>query len=133
WSATPWLPASRSPLAGLRSSRRRAGAVMRDLADRLAAAPLGHTQPGWADAWLGDVDLISYADRGHLQTALRQLEEGLPTGWCHGDPWPANVLDAGGRPAVIDWGNASNDAPLGLDRVLLAAFDGAEADRVSFA
>ena len=44
-----------------------------------------------------------------------------PTGWCHGDLWPGNVLLDGDVTTVIDWDNASDDAPLGLDVILVHA------------
>ncbi len=55
--------------------------------------------------------------------SLAPLDRGLPTGWCHGDLWRGNILVEGSRGVVIDWDNACDDAPLGLDHLLVAAMD----------
>ena len=65
----------------------------------------------------------------------------MPLSPCHNDPWPANILDAGGRLYIIDWefsgmndpmwdlGDLSVEAGFGpeQDGVMMEAYYGADA------
>ena len=121
WTATAWVPRRHLPVLNAWRRSRRHAADAGALADALAGTVTGTTGAGWAEAWLDAVPQVPESARPAYLTALRRLEAGLPTGWCHGDPWPGNILLGRSGPMVIDWDNAAPDAPLGLDRVLLAA------------
>ncbi|QKE02161.1 oligosaccharide flippase family protein [Nocardioides marmotae] len=120
WVATAWLP---------RGGRLRwpwprpewQWAVADELADVLAADRTGTTAPGWARSWCDRAGVVPAPVRERWARLLAVLEAGLPTGWCHGDLWPGNVLLDGETAVVIDWDNASPDAPAGLDRLLVPA------------
>ncbi|MGN6780311.1 MAG: oligosaccharide flippase family protein [Marmoricola sp.] len=128
WAATPWLPARGVPvLDGVRRSRA-ATPALGLLAELLAGCPTGRTSAGWAAAWVDACTLVPAERRDRFVTALAVLEGGVPTGWCHGDPWAGNVLVGPGGPVVIDWDTAAPDAPLGLDRLLLLALERAQSE-----
>jgi O-antigen/teichoic acid export membrane protein len=120
WVATRWLSPDRGPLLDVwRAARRR-----RDVATRTAAmlqdVRTGTTQTGWARAWCDATPILPAGHRDRFAEAMAPLDEGVPTGWCHGDLWSANVvLDRHGA-AVIDWENAAPNAPQGLDWLLIA-------------
>jgi O-antigen/teichoic acid export membrane protein len=117
WVATDWLPRRHRP-ANLVGGMRRRWRLAERLADTLASAPTGQLIPGWAHRWCAAVRLVPEGDRPAFVRVLRPLE-GTPAGWCHGDPWAANMLVDGRRGMVIDWDNAAPDAPLGLDWLLI--------------
>lgn len=119
WVATRWTP---RPGSGPRwpspELQRRAAD---ELVEELSACVTGTTGPGWAARWAGSAHVVPPALAARWAELLRPLEGGLPTAWCHGDLWPGNVLLDGDRATVIDWDNASPDAPQGLDRLLAPA------------
>lgn len=121
WTATPWVSRRCSPLLHAWRRARRSWDDAELLVTALEDVVTGHTAPGWAHGWLQAVPQIPDGLRPVFLRALQRLEAGLPTGWCHGDPWPGNIMLDGRRPVVIDWDNAARDAPLGLDRILLTA------------
>ena len=65
----------------------------------------------------------------------------MPLSPCHNDPWPANILDAGGRLYIIDWEFSGMNDPMWdlgdlsvearfepeQDRVMIEAYYGADA------
>jgi O-antigen/teichoic acid export membrane protein len=121
WLATQWLdPGKAVP------RRRRRGADDRwDALTQLAAAlrtrTIGRTSAGWSTAWCENADLLRPEQRQRYAAVLARLDGELPTGWCHGDPRPANVVRYGADVTVLGWDNAVDDAPLGLDALLIAA------------
>ncbi|SDD70513.1 oligosaccharide flippase family protein [Nocardioides lianchengensis] len=121
WVAVEWVPRRRStggwPWPTAESQADGAEAVV----DALAARPTGETGPGWAADWCERAHVVPLEVRAAWAEQLAVLERGVPTAWCHGDLWSGNVLADGDRRVVIDWDNASADAPLGLDRVLRPA------------
>jgi O-antigen/teichoic acid export membrane protein len=119
WSATAWLPGRRRGLRPRAGTRRR-WAMADSVCRALESAPTGRTSSGWAWRWCADIALIPPATRQRLAAAMAPLDAELPTGWCHGDLWPPNILIDGDRVGVIDWQNALPNAPLGLDRLLVA-------------
>jgi O-antigen/teichoic acid export membrane protein len=120
WTATPWLPRGRRPVSDLWFGQRRRRRVAHRLVQALEQHRTGIAQPGWARRWCADVATIPAPVRDHLAALLQPLETAVVTGWCHGDPWPANVVLDRRNAAVIDWENAVPDAPLGLDWLLIA-------------
>jgi O-antigen/teichoic acid export membrane protein len=121
WVANRWVPRrARIVVKPWRSERRRLS-VAAELAAELQTVSTGTTRSGWAREWCDGVALLPSAVRARLIPVLEPLEHGLPTAWCHGDLWPGNVLLDGPQAAVIDWDNATSDAPQGLDWLLLAA------------
>lgn len=121
WVALAWVPGRggrpRWPWPAPETQWRAAEEVV----DVLAAVPTGRTAPGWAEAWCERAHVVPPEVRRGWATALAPLEAAVPTAWCHGDLWPGNVLADGERRAVIDWDNASSDAPQGLDQLLCPA------------
>src|SRR3712207_602500 len=54
----------------------------------------------------------------------------MPLSPCHNDPWPANLLDAGGRLYLIDWEfSGMNDPMWDLGDLSVEAGFGPEQDR----
>lgn len=125
WVATEWTPRRRRPLTWAWPSPERQWGAAESLAAVLATRITGATESGWAARWLASADVIPDEVRTRWETVLRPLDSGLPTTWCHGDLWPANVLLDGQQTTVIDWDNASDDALQGLDVLLLPALRGA--------
>ena len=119
WVVTRWLPQRRRSVLQLARSTGRRWAVAEELVEALQTVQTGTTYPGWARAWSDTAAFAPLEARDRLAAAMAPLDAGLPTGWCHGDLWPPNVLLDAGSAAVIDWENASNDAPLGLDWLLV--------------
>ncbi|MDN4162845.1 oligosaccharide flippase family protein [Nocardioides abyssi] len=120
WVATAWLPEA----GALRWPWPRPEwqwAVADELADALAAARTGTTGPGWAREWCERAVVVPAPVRERWAAALAVLDDGLPTGWCHGDLWPGNVLLDRDAAVVLDWDNATPDAPAGIDRLLVPA------------
>ena len=133
WVATRWLPQGRRRLVDLLRGERRRWAVVEALAGALPTVCTGCSEPGWARSWCDEAVLAPPATRERLAQAMAPLDDGVPLGWCHGDPWPPNVvLDRNAR-AVIDWENATPDAPLGLDWLLIAVLREVHAGRGSVA
>ncbi|WP_181642036.1 oligosaccharide flippase family protein, partial [Nocardioides massiliensis] len=128
WVATRWVPA-----VAPRTHRRLAATTLPTVARTLAETTTGRTAPGWSLTWLAAVDLLDARTRHRLVPLLERLDDGVPTGWCHGDPWPGNVLPASPHPVVTDWDNAVADAPQGIDQLLVAAFERATTHRVDLA
>ena len=70
----------------------------------------------------------------------------MPLSPCHNDPWPANILDAGGRLYIIDWEFSGMNDPMWdlgdlsvesgfepeQDRVMIEAYYGAAAPLVLY-
>ncbi len=125
WVATEWTPRRRRALTWAWPRPERQWVAAEGLAAVLAGRVTGATEPGWAARWLGSADVIPADVRTRWETRLSLLDAGLPTTWCHGDLWPANVLLDGEQTTVIDWDNASDDAVQGLDVLLLPALRGA--------
>ena len=117
------------------SGRRAAGALTLAVAERVAAVGgrrrarrrsspaevTGRTAAGWSARWCDRAHVVPPEVRERWAAEMEVLDGGLPTGWCHGDLWPGNVLLDGDVTTVIDWDNASDDAPLGLDALLVHA------------
>ncbi|MCW2792541.1 MAG: tuaB [Nocardioides sp.] len=121
WVATEWTPRRRRPLTWPWPRSERQWAVAGKLVDVLSDRVTGATGPGWAQRWADAAHVVPADRRLRWGSALQPLEAGLPTAWCHGDLWPGNVLLDGRTTTVIDWDNASDDAPQGLDRLLAPA------------
>jgi len=121
WVATEWFPADAMRLMRSHRTAERCHEAFERIARVLDAAPTGTTGAGWASTWVGRAALVPPDAATAYELALRPLEDGLPTGWCHGDPWPGNVLLGRADARVIDWDNAVPDAPLGIDRILATA------------
>ncbi|MCW2851588.1 MAG: tuaB [Nocardioides sp.] len=121
WVATEWTPRRRSALTWPWPSPEQQWQVADDVAAVLSAHVTGATAPGWADAWCEAAAVVPPEHRERWTAVLSRLEDGLPTTWCHGDLWPGNVLIDGATRTVIDWDNASPDAPQGMDDLLMPA------------
>lgn len=133
WVATRWVSSGRVPLFGAWRSSRVGARVVGELSDALGAVPTGSTFTGWSAAWLSQTDLVPrYAVEPFLHV-LSRLDNGLPTGWCHGDLWPGNVLVEGSHATIIDWANSADDAPLGIDRLLIEALRLEQFERLTMA
>lgn len=129
WLATRWLPAGRrSPIEVVRAPARR-WAAMTQLVAVLETGATGSTGPGWAAAWCAAAALLPVELAHRFAEFMAPLDDSLPTGWCHGDPWPANVVLDRRTAKVIDWENAVQDAPLGIDRLLVAMLKEVSAGR----
>ena len=133
WVATRWLPSGRRSIIDLCSGQRCRWKAAELLVEALQTVRTGTTEPGWARSWCAKAVLAPPADRKRLADAMAALDDGLPLGWCHGDPWPPNVLIEKHAAAVIDWENATPDAPQGLDWLLIAALRDVRGGRGSFA
>jgi O-antigen/teichoic acid export membrane protein len=133
WVATRWLPQGRRSVVDLWRGEGRRWRVADKLAAALQTMRTGTTQTGWARSWCDKAVLASPDERERLARAMAPLDDGLPTGWCHGDPWPPNVVLDRNSAAVIDWENATCDAPLGLDWLLIAILREVHAGRGSVA
>ncbi|WP_134741836.1 oligosaccharide flippase family protein [Nocardioides sp. 503] len=121
WVATEWTPRRRGALTWPWPSPEQQWQVADDVAQVLSAHVTGATGPGWADTWGGAAAVVPPEHQERWTAVLRDLEGGLPTTWCHGDLWPGNVLIYGATRTVIDWDNASPDAPQGMDDLLMPA------------
>ncbi len=119
WTATEWV--------GRRSEWWRGGAERRawDQAEAtvalLASHQTGLTSPGWAHSWAQSADQFPTELRTQWAALMSVLDDAVPTAWCHGDLWRGNLLVDARRSVVLDWDNASRDAPAGLDRLLIPA------------
>lgn len=132
WVATQWIR------QGAVSRRRRRGSddpwvAFTQLAGALQTRATGRTSAGWSADWCAPAALLPPERRQRFAAVLARLDDGLPTGWCHGDPRPSNVLRKGEDVTVIGWGNAADDAPLGLDWLLIEATRIAHNERVPMA
>ncbi|WP_193612676.1 oligosaccharide flippase family protein [Nocardioides lijunqiniae] len=125
WVATEWTPRHRGTLSWPWPSPEQQWQVAEDVAGVLSDHVTGATAVGWADRWISAAAVVPAPQRARWTTVLRDLEDGLPTTWCHGDLWPGNVLIDGATRTVIDWDNASPDAPQGMDDLLMPALRGA--------
>lgn len=131
WVAVEWVPRRRGRLAWPWPAPASLWDAAERVVDVLASRPTGRTAPGWAATWCDEAAIVPAPVRRAWASELDRLERGLPTAWCHGDLWPGNVLADGERRVVIDWDNASRDAPQGLDRVLVPALrEAGEPDRL---
>jgi O-antigen/teichoic acid export membrane protein len=131
WVAVEWVPRRRGALSWPWPAPASLWSAADEVVDVLAARPTGRTAPGWAEAWCAHAEVLPPRVRTQWAAELDRLESGLPTAWCHGDLWPGNVLADGERRMVIDWDNASPDAPQGLDRLLVPALrEAGEPDRL---
>lgn len=119
WVATEWTPRRRKALTWPWPRAAEQWAVADELVEVLAGESTGRTDVGWADRWCARAHVVPSEVRERWAVEMGVLEGGLPTGWCHGDLWPGNVLVDGDDSVVIDWDNASDDAPLGLDVLLV--------------
>jgi O-antigen/teichoic acid export membrane protein len=120
WVATEWTPRRRR-LAWPWPGATRQWAVAGELGTVLAGRVTGRTDAGWSARWCDRAHVVPPEARERWSAAMSVLDGALPTGWCHGDLWPGNVLLDGDVTTVIDWDNASPDAPLGLDALLVHA------------
>jgi O-antigen/teichoic acid export membrane protein len=120
WVATRWLSRNRGLLLDTWDATRRRWEVVTQTADVLQAVRTGTTQAGWARAWCDATPILPVEQRDRFADAMAPLDEGLPTGWCHGDLWPGNVVVDRRGAGVIDWDNASPTAPQGVDWLLIA-------------
>lgn len=125
WQATRWSPRRRRAAWPWPAAERRWEAA-EELAELLSAQVVGRTGRGWADRWAGAAHVVPAPVRERWAERLALLDDAVPTTWCHGDLWPGNVLLDGPVATVIDWDNASDDAPQGLDRLLLHAMRSVE-------
>ena len=121
WVAAEWTPRRRRALTWPWPDASRQWAAADDLAEALAGHSTGQTDAGWSARWCARAHVVPPEVREQWAAELAILDDALPTGWCHGDLWPGNVLLDGGVTAVIDWDNASDDAPLGIDALLVHA------------
>lgn len=121
WIASPWVLRKQLTLLGRSRSSAKLWNIASLTAAKLETSATGSTGPGWSEEWLNSATLVPDLAKPRLLRALSPLDDGLPTGWCHGDLWPGNILLGQGRATVIDWDNASANAPLGVDRILVAA------------
>jgi len=121
WVASEWTPRRRSALTWPWPSAARQWAVAGELAEVLAGHSTGRTDAGWSARWCARAHVVPLDVREQWAAELAVLDDALPTGWCHGDLWPGNVLLDGDVTAVIDWDNAGDDAPLGIDTLLVHA------------
>ncbi|WP_372728599.1 oligosaccharide flippase family protein [Nocardioides sp.] len=119
WVAQEWAPRRRRPFGWPWPDPERRWQVADELIAVLSAHPTGAISPGWADRWAGLVAMVPKEVQAEFAELMRPLESGLPTAWCHGDLWPPNVLIDEGRAVVIDWDNATSEAPQGIDALLL--------------
>ncbi|MFC6045360.1 oligosaccharide flippase family protein [Nocardioides hankookensis] len=119
WVATEWVPRRRAAWPWPAPERQWAAAGR--LAEVLGAHETGRTDAGWSARWCDRAHVVPPEQRARLAAAMDVLDAGLPTGWCHGDLWPGNVLLDRDVATVIDWDNAGPDAPLGLDALLVRA------------
>ena len=74
----------------------------------------------------------SYFEVGRKARAVRRALEASPVPLvpCHNDPWPGNLLDAGGRMYLIDWEySGMNDPMWDLGDLSVEAGFGPEQDR----
>jgi O-antigen/teichoic acid export membrane protein len=106
---------------------------MAQLTEVLQDAPTGCTCAGWAEAWCHAASLLTPELARQFAEVMAPLDEALPTGWCHGDPWPANVVLDRRTTKVIDWENAVEDAPTGIDHLLIAMLHAVDARRATAA
>ncbi|WP_028642309.1 oligosaccharide flippase family protein [Nocardioides sp. URHA0020] len=121
WVATEWTPRRRRPLTWPWPRTSRQWEVAGDLTEVLAGHVTGRTDAGWSARWCDRAHVVPPEVRERWASELEILDGAVPTGWCHGDLWPGNVLLDDDVTTVIDWDNASDDAPLGLDALLLHA------------
>ncbi|MCW2774240.1 MAG: tuaB [Nocardioides sp.] len=121
WAATEWTPRRHRPPSWPWPRASRQWEVARELAEVLAGRETGRTGAGWAERWSSGAHVVPAGVRVRWAAALEVLDRGVPTGWCHGDLWPGNVLLDGAVTTVIDWDNAGDDAPLGIDGLLVHA------------
>jgi O-antigen/teichoic acid export membrane protein len=121
WVASEWTPRRRGPLIWPWPDPARQWAEAAQLAEVLAGHPTGRTDAGWSARWCDRAHVVPLEVREQWADELAILDDEMPTGWCHGDLWPGNVLLDGDVTAVIDWDNAGDDAPLGLDILLVHA------------
>lgn len=121
WTASLWVRGRTPRRPWAWADHRRGWKAADTVADLLAAHPTGSTDEGWARRWCATADLVPADLRATWTHEMRILDDGIPTAWCHGDLWLGNLLDDHDRVRVVDWDNASRDAPAGLDRLLLPA------------
>ncbi|HEX7107344.1 MAG TPA: oligosaccharide flippase family protein [Acidothermaceae bacterium] len=133
WVATRWLPRGRRPLVDLLWGERRRWQIAETLVAGLSTVCTGRSELGWAKSWCDRALLAPRDIRERLAGVMAPLDDGVPLGWCHGDPWPPNVVIDRNAAAVIDWENATSDAPLGLDWLLLEVLREVRAGRGSVA
>ncbi|MGB0100760.1 MAG: oligosaccharide flippase family protein [Nocardioides sp.] len=126
WVATHWTPRRRRPLTWPWPARARQWQVAEELAGLLGEVVTGRTGPGWSAEWVAGAHVVPARVRERWRDRLAVLDD-VPTSWCHGDLWPGNVLLDREVSTVIDWDNASERAPQGLDHLLVHAMRSAEA------
>ncbi len=89
-----------------------------------------------------------YHDVGRKVEAVRRALEAFPAPLvpCHNDPWPGNLLDAGGRVYLIDWEYSGMNDPMwdladlsveagfdpGQDRAMMEAYRGGVVPAASY-
>ena len=119
WVAAEWTPRRRPRLTWPWPAPERRWQVAAEVTDVLSARPTGVTEAGWAARWAARARMLPPSIRDEFAAVMAPLDGGLPTAWCHGDLWPPNILLDGDRRVVIDWDNASRDAPVGIDALLI--------------
>ncbi|WGL50998.1 oligosaccharide flippase family protein [Nocardioides sp. BP30] len=139
WTASPWpgepsdtdhaddldrtVPSGRAARRLAVSARhtRRGWHDAERVAQALQTTVTGSTRPGWARAWVEATPAVPERLRAPFERSLQRLEQAVPTGWCHGALSPRALGHAGGRLVLSRWEQATPDAPLGLDWLLVVA------------
>jgi O-antigen/teichoic acid export membrane protein len=133
WVATQWYRQARAVRTRGQGTGHDPWDTFAELAAALQTRVTGHTAAGWSANWCASAEVLPPEHRHRFAAVLRGLDAGLPTGWCHGDPRPANVISDGTELTIVGWEGAADNAPRGLQWLLIAAARTAHAERISMA